>query len=394
LTVHTRLGEDAEALQDDDGDASAAKSTASAATSKDALGETFLKGLLDKIYTQSSSPRKTKRDDEDEADSKKRPREYLSQVAQQLSQAVKENSTHVEEECPVCLEYPALEQAVITPCAHIFCRDCLLGYLRKGTTGAFVKAADGDCPICHEPVVAKRIIALSKSKQGDTTTRYLTDTCSTKAREFAVRDTQEGNPHAVARQILEQAVSSCESSKIRAIFDELHIVWKDDPGSKVLIFSQFLGFLDLLGKQLSSKGIPYFRLDGTLSLKERVRVLEAFQSKQRRSLVEQEQCGTVLLMSMNAGAEGLNLTAASVCFLADPWWNAAKEEQCINRVHRIGQTKPVKVRKFVVRDSVEERIVELASRKTYVASEIYSQNDGGVVTRPGLEEFKLILGTK
>ena len=102
-------------------------------------------------------------------------------------------------------------------------------------------------------------------------------------------------------------------------------------------------------------------------------------------------------MSMNAGAEGLNLVSASTVFLVDSWWNTAKEDQCINRVVRLGQTAPIcRVRKFVVRHSVEERIVELQSRKKYMADELYETvgRDGSAVgggaSRLTLEDLQIL----
>jgi len=100
------------------------------------------------------------------------------------------------------------------------------------------------------------------------------------------------------------------------------------------------------------------------------------------------------LISMSAGGEGLNVVAASTCFILEPWWNGAREDQCVSRIHRIGQTaKLVRVRKFVTNDSVEERIVELQRRKAYVAGEIYGDagrtGDGGSA-RLSLDDFRLI----
>ncbi|EED91410.1 predicted protein [Thalassiosira pseudonana CCMP1335] len=67
---------------------------------------------------------------------------------------------------------------------------------------------------------------------------------------------------------------------------------------------------------------------------------------------------------MKAGGVGLNLVAASSVFILDPWWNASVEDQCVNRIHRIGQkAEVVRVRKFVVTDSVEEKIVSLQGKK-------------------------------
>jgi len=263
---------------------------------------------------------------------------------------------------------------------------------------------DGECPCCNKKIDAKRIIALSKSKDngGTVTSTYLADLrdkSSPPARKpFDISTISEGSyvpVKKIARQELDNAVSGSTSSKMTAIMDELTRIWQVDPGSKVLLFSHYLGFLDLLGTQLGSRGIECFRLDGTLSLKERMNVLVQFRSSadKRPSSVYQEKVlpnddgspvdkksrlGQVLLMSMTAGGEGLNLVAASSVFICDPWWNVAKEDQCVNRIHRIGQLADVvRVRKFVVSDSVEERIVELQCRKKHMADEIYDGARGG-----------------
>ena len=156
---------------------------------------------------------------------------------------------------------------------------------------------------------------------------------------------------------------------MEAVLVELDNVWRLDPGSKVLIFSQYLGFLDIIGSAMEDIDVECFRIDGSLSLKERVKMISKFNKNkpaQKDDSVEEDVCkrGSVFLVSMKAGGVGLNLVAASTVFILDPWWNQAIEDQCINRVHRIGQqASVVRVRKFVVSDSVEEKIVTLQGKK-------------------------------
>jgi SNF2 family DNA or RNA helicase len=75
----------------------------------------------------------------------------------------------------------------------------------------------------------------------------------------------------------------------------------------------------------------------------------------------------VLLISLQAGGTGLNLTAADHVFLLDPWWNPAVEEQAADRAHRIGQTRPVLVHRLVAADTVEERVLALQASKRNLA---------------------------
>ena len=150
-------------------------------------------------------------------------------------------------------------------------------------------------------------------------------------------------------------------------------------------------------QSFSNSSIPFLRLDGKLSLKERTKVLQEFSSNKKSKISRtNSRVGSVLLVSMKTGGVGLNLTAASTCFLCDPWWNGAVEDQCVDRIHRIGQmAKKVRVRKFYVADSVEERIIELQERKKSVASKILAERgtgtgDSATSARPTLDDFKVL----
>ena len=112
--------------------------------------------------------------------------------------------------------------------------------------------------------------------------------------------------------------------------------------------------LDLIGAALRREPAlsGFVRLDGAMSAEQRQAALHKFREDPKVK---------VLLLSLRAGGVGLNLTAAQHVFLMDPWWNPAVEEQAIDRVHRIGQLHPVKVTRFVVRGTVEERICETPS---------------------------------
>ena len=72
---------------------------------------------------------------------------------------------------------------------------------------------------------------------------------------------------------------------------------------------------------------------------------------------------TVFLISLKAGGVALNLTAASCVFLMDPWWNPAVEAQAMDRIHRLGQHRPVLIKRIIVENSIEERIVQLQDKK-------------------------------
>ncbi|MEP6821614.1 MAG: SNF2-related protein [Chthoniobacterales bacterium] len=125
-----------------------------------------------------------------------------------------------------------------------------------------------------------------------------------------------------------------------------------DGGHRVLIFSQFVSMLKLLRERLEAQKIPFTYLDG--------------QTKNRQAEVDKFQNDDaipVFLMSLKAGGVGLNLAAADTVIHFDPWWNYAAEAQATDRAHRIGQKRVVTAYKLIARDTVEEKIVKLQTRK-------------------------------
>lgn len=134
-----------------------------------------------------------------------------------------------------------------------------------------------------------------------------------------------------------------------------------ESGHKLLVFSQFVQHLNLLKTYLDNKNMPYLYIAGSVSSAERKQLVDRFQSKDE---------AMIFLISLKAGGTGLNLTAADYVFLLDPWWNPAVERQAMDRTHRIGQDKPVFVYKFITKDTIEEKIVNLQARKQKVSDDI------------------------
>ncbi|MFD2246788.1 DEAD/DEAH box helicase [Pontibacter ruber] len=135
-------------------------------------------------------------------------------------------------------------------------------------------------------------------------------------------------------------------------------------GHKVLIFSQFVKHLELIRRVLDEKEITYAYLDG--NTKDRQKQVELFQT---------DESIKVFLISLKAGGVGLNLTAADYVFILDPWWNPAVEAQAVDRAHRIGQQNTVFTYKFITKDSVEEKILALQSRKIQLVTDLISTDE-------------------
>jgi superfamily II DNA or RNA helicase len=123
-------------------------------------------------------------------------------------------------------------------------------------------------------------------------------------------------------------------------------------GLKTLVFSQFAENLRGIQKRLGDEFGQVFRIDG--SVRDRQKLVDSFQTTAGPA---------VFLISLKAGGYGLNLTAADTVVHLDPWWNPAVEAQATDRAHRIGQTRPVTVYRFLTRDTVEERVRRMQDRK-------------------------------
>lgn len=159
--------------------------------------------------------------------------------------------------------------------------------------------------------------------------------------------------------LIDPAHAKTKSAKFEAVLEMLDEVISE--GHRVLIFSQFTSLLNLLKKELQQRKIKFCYLDGKTT--KRQQVVGEFKSNDF----------PVFLMSLKAGGVGLNLVEADYVFLLDPWWNPAVEAQAIDRVHRIGQKRAVNAYRFIAKNTVEEKILELQQVKKGISAEIFGQ---------------------
>lgn len=153
-------------------------------------------------------------------------------------------------------------------------------------------------------------------------------------------------------------------------------------GRRVLIFSQFTKMLDLIGRALTAKAMPFFYLDGHTPSEERVEICERFNRGER----------DLFLISLKAGGTGLNLMSADTVILYDTWWNPAVEEQAADRAHRMGQKNVVQVIKLVARGTIEEKMNELQDKKRHLIEEIINSDEKvmSTLTEEDIREILMI----
>ncbi|KAG8950664.1 DNA helicase rad5 [Tulasnella sp. 424] len=234
------------------------------------------------------------------------------------------------QECPLCLD--TVQEPVLVPdCHHTMCKECIVDLIQDQEA----KGNEGFCPVCQrKPVTEQSLIEVTvRRKMG--------------------AENPTSSPAVLLRQ--NDFVSS---TKLDALVRHLRQLREQEPAFRAIVFSQFTGFLDLIRTVLRREGFAEYRLDGSLSQKQRAQVLQEFAEPTREP--------KVFAISLKAGGVGLNLTNANYVFMMDSWWNSAVEHQAIDRVHRIGQDKPVYVTHFLISRTIEERIVAIQKRKTAI----------------------------
>lgn len=146
------------------------------------------------------------------------------------------------------------------------------------------------------------------------------------------------------------------STKIETLLQLLYNIQSEPATSsnKSIIFSQFVNFLEMLSWRLERSGFRCVKIYGAMSQAQRKASIDEFQKNPKIK---------IFLISLRAGGLALNLTQANNVFLMDPWWNFAVEQQAMDRIHRIGQFRPINIYKIIIQDSIESKIIELQLKK-------------------------------
>ena len=263
-------------------------------------------------------------------------------------------------ECPICSEEPMEEQAV-TGCWHSACKKCLLDYIEH-------QSGRGELPRCfncREPINARDVFEVIRHEEEEEMDGWIGGrVVEEEEQEDELYNSTQKHPAPKATpptRVILRRVNQLSSTKISALLTALKCLRRTSPTAKTVVFSQFTSFLSLLAPALTSAHIQHLRFDGTLSQRERAKVLTTFAETPKF---------TVLLLSLRAGGVGLNLTCARNVFMMDPWWSFAVEAQAIDRVHRMGQTGAVEVVRFVVGGSIEEKMLRVQERKKFLAGSL------------------------
>uniref|UniRef100_A0A8C1DUG1 Helicase like transcription factor n=1 Tax=Cyprinus carpio carpio TaxID=630221 RepID=A0A8C1DUG1_CYPCA len=246
-----------------------------------------------------------------------------------------------DEECAICLD--SLRQPVITYCAHVYCRPCICEVIRS--------EKQARCPLCRAQIKTRELV------------------------EYPGEEMQAGAA---------TGENWRSSSKVDALMSNLLKLRQEDPTVKSLVVSQFTRFMDLIEVPLREYGFSFTRLDGTMAQKTRAKAIQDFQDSSPGN-------PTIMLLSLKAGGVGINLTAASHVFMMDPAWNPAAEDQCVDRCHRLGQSRDVVITKFIVKDSVEENMVKIQKKKQELVEKAFGVKKPMDLKQARMEEIRALM---
>ncbi|EPQ53423.1 hypothetical protein GLOTRDRAFT_139677 [Gloeophyllum trabeum ATCC 11539] len=430
-----------------------------------------------------------------------RMRFKFKQAALHRMQAEKESAdaTVDDEECPVCLD--AMVDPVLTPCAHVFCRECIINVLNQPhvddqNNDIRYKADERPCPSCRAPISFAKLFSrlafepsdeeltddservdisqvMKKSKKGkgkakpgsarkmmcssdaeeagaddvdmddeedeedeeddDDMRDFIVDDDADDDEEYGSRrpskkapvvvdgDDEDGEfapPRANTRKgkgkaraiILDSDDEEdaevifgkkepeperpadgkirlmskfLPSTKMKHMMESLREWSKTNPDEKVLIISQWTSCLDLVSNYLSENGMIHVKYQGSMNRAMRDRAVRVFMAKDKAKY---------MLMSLKCGGVGLNLTRANRVISLDLGWSEAVEHQAFDRVHRLGQHRPVFVDRLVIENTVEDRILALQERKRNLAEGSLGEGAGKKIGRLSVRELANLFG--
>uniref|UniRef100_A0A4W3HRE0 SNF2 histone linker PHD RING helicase n=1 Tax=Callorhinchus milii TaxID=7868 RepID=A0A4W3HRE0_CALMI len=234
------------------------------------------------------------------------------------------------EPCPICARPLGQQWAVLT-CGHCFCNDCIAIIIEQYSTGARRSAIK--CAVCRQTTTHKEISYVFTA-------------------ETANKDD-------------DIPIKGSHSTKVEAVIRTLKKIQLRYPGAKALVFSTWQDVLEIIGKALFDNNLEFVQIDGLHKFQEN---LSAFKYDAKIN---------ILLLPLHTASNGLNIIEATHVLLVEPILNPAHELQAIGRVHRIGQTKPTVVHRFLIKATIEEKMQSMLKS----AEKRYSQ-DSNVISFP------------
>jgi len=261
--------------------------------------------------------------------------------------------------CPVC--WRELEaQIVILPCGHRFCAECISRIVQQRISEHFEVQRKSQlephisCPTCRIDVVTNELCYIERNNHDESCVRSLKRVLSSE------EDMEEMETNLTTQQLSSfwnavqgNSLRDSFGTKIAAVVIYLRMIIEENSDAKCILFSEWNDVLEIVSRALEESNIVFIRTEQKRG-KSFETVLEKFRTDPNIR---------VILLPVRSGSNGLNITEATHLFLIEHLLTDSLEAQAVSRIHRIGQEKPTFVHRFLIEDTIEEKIDELRRKK-------------------------------
>ncbi|KTW28066.1 hypothetical protein T552_01928 [Pneumocystis carinii B80] len=281
------------------------------------------------------------------------------------------NESEIDKICVICQNI--FDFGILTECGHIFCKFCMMQWLTKHQT----------CPSCKAEIKETNYynIVHNNSK---------TNNIPKNSNIYSLNQDSKKRSDEIDKMFLEiKNIELKESYGVKVDMIVKHILWMrkgDSIGPKSVIFSQWKEMLDILHHAFTNNGIKFSRLDTIITKSGKKGNIE----NDPVARFKNDSSIEVFMLHARSQSAGLTLTNATNVFLCEPLVNIAIELQAISRIHRIGQNKQTFVWLYIIRGTIEERIVKLTEKKRAQFAEIYNNTSKNSYNNSNLNDLSEI----
>ncbi|KAL6719078.1 hypothetical protein ACLMJK_003313 [Lecanora helva] len=288
-------------------------------------------------------------------------RKYLRQLKSSSKWAeLKERSL-----CHKCSAPP--DEPWLSSCLHLYCHECLLTMAHEAAAN---NQDSSTCVACNE--------VFSESHPCTSLSELETEPTTYQDGAPKVRPKRKAKDNMKWVDLDGQILPSTKTAAVQAQIEK----WlKEEPQKKIIIFSQFHLVMQVLGKMCERMGLNYCTYHGQMSHSAREDSIESFKNDPEKM---------VMIASLKCGGIGLNLTMASKVIMVDLWFNSKVEQQAFCRVFRIGQTEETFLTRFVIKDTIDERLLRMQKRKDRIIEA--AMDDRTVLSKLTLEDMMQLFG--
>ncbi|ODV59248.1 translocase ULS1 ASCRUDRAFT_37902 [Ascoidea rubescens DSM 1968] len=319
----------------------------------------------------------------------------MGRAVKRLTQNVVDKIKNMVEEgltCSVCYDEILTSNAIfLSPCGHTCCKDCCDEYFRQhGEVSDSTELISAKCPDCQSLCRKQDCFnypAFLKYSESQRRNQSIQVTeLESEAKELFLKYVNLSN--SVQMKVFSDVFKERSgyiilSAKMKKCLEVIKNIELKHPDEKILVFSQFTLFFELLTKVLMENDIEFLRYDGSMSMNTRDDTVRRFYTDSSKKL---------MLISLKAGNVGLTLTCASHVIIMEPFWNPYVEEQAMDRVHRIGQMKTVYVHQILVENTVEDRIIQLQEKKRSLVNSALNESGMKNISKLGRNELRFLFG--